>query len=99
LSYQFAVVNITNSALTGSVIWSGGNRTESIDVNGLPPASISGSKEFFPQSGDSDMWHWSERGRKYQLNCYDDDHYAVVVISEYGIGVLVTATKPDTWSW
>jgi hypothetical protein len=33
------------------------------------------------------------------LNVYDNDRYTVVVISDYGIGILVTATSPDTWKW
>lgn len=97
--HEFFVVNITNNPLKGVVIWSNGSSKYSIDVNGLEPGSISRKQAFSPQSGKKDYWSWSEKGREYQLNCYDGDRYAAVVISDYGIGVLVTSTSPDTWKW
>ncbi|MBH1970180.1 hypothetical protein FK216_03405 [Moraxellaceae bacterium AER2_44_116] len=97
--HEFFVVNLTRSALTGSVVWSNNSSEYSIDVNGLQPGSVSVKQAFAPASGHKDYWKWTEKGRDYQLNCYDDDRYAVVTISEYGIGVLVTSTSPDTWKW
>jgi hypothetical protein len=97
--HEFFVVNISSKALKGTVSWHNSDYSEAIDVNGLQPASISKTQAFTPASRNNDYWHWSEKGRDYQLNCYGDDRYAVVVISDYGIGVLVTNTSPDTWSW
>lgn len=98
-THEFFVVNITSQPLKGTVTWSGGGNSISIDVTGLAPGQASGVKQFFPTSGHNDYWRWSEKGRDYQLNCYDADRYAVVVLSDYGIGVLVTSTSPDTWKW
>ncbi len=97
--HEFFVVNITNAPLKGTVSWSNGSDKVSIDVNGLAPATMSMTRAFAPKGGARDYWNWSEKGREYQLNCYDQDRYAVVVISDYGIGVLVTNTSPDTWKW
>jgi hypothetical protein len=98
-TFEFFVVNISSQKLTGSVSWKGGGRSVSIDVNGLAPGTKSEMKSFSPQGGVTDYWQWSARGRQYQLNIYDGDRYTVVVISDYGIGVLVTSTAPDTWKW
>lgn len=98
-TFEFFVVNLTDKPLTGSVSWRGGSRSVSLEVDGLQPGTASERKAFSPQSGVRDLWQWSARGREYQLNVYDGDRYAVVVLSDYGIGVLVTATSPDTWKW
>jgi hypothetical protein len=98
-TFEFFVVNLTTKPLTGTVTWSGGSRKVPLDVNGLQPGTASARKAFSPQGGVKDQWQWSARGRAYQLNIYDGDQYTVVVISDYGIGVLVTATAPDTWKW
>lgn len=98
-SHEFFVLNLTTSPLKGKVSWISSGNEISIDVNGLAPASISEKKAFYPSSGNRDKWRWSEKGREYQLNVYDKDRYAVVTISDYGIGVLVTDTSPDTWKW
>ncbi len=98
-TFEFFVVNLTKNPLTGDVSWKGGSRTASINVNGLQPGTASSRQAFAPQSGTRDLWHWSVKGRDYQLNVYDNDRYTVVVISDYGIGVLVTSTAPDTWKW
>ncbi len=95
-SHEFFVVNLTDIPLTGKVSW---NDAIDIDVNGLVPGTASELKQFAPKGGTADLWHYSVRGRSYQLNVYDADRYTVVVISNYGIGVLVTATSPDTWKW
>lgn len=97
--HSFIVVNLTKSPLTGKVSWDNGENEVSIDVTGLPAGQASKSADFFPSGGHNDMWHWNKKGRKYQLNCYSNDIYAVVTVSEYGFGVLVTATSPDTWAW
>ncbi|MET8278156.1 hypothetical protein [Micromonospora sp. NPDC005174] len=98
-SFDFFVVNISSETLTGNVTWTGGSRSESVDVNGLAPATMSELQSFSPQSGVNDYWQWSEKGDKYKLNVYDKDRHTAVVISDYGIGVLVTNTSPGTWSW
>ena len=98
-TFEFFVVNITSSTLTGKVTWTGGSRSVSLDVNGQQPGTASRLQAFSPQGGTNDFWQWSARGRQYQLNVYDKDRYTVVVLSDYGIGVLVTSTKPDTWKW
>ena len=98
-TFEFFVVNLTTSPLTGNVTWAGGSRSVPLNVNGLLPGTASGRAAFSPQSGVRDLWQWSARGRQYQLNVYDNDRYTVVVISDYGIGILVTATSPDTWKW
>lgn len=98
-TFEFFVVNISNKPLTGTVKWHNSSRESVIDVNGLLPGSTSSKQSFAPESGKTDYWSWSVKSKNYQLNCYDDDRYAVVVISDYGIGVLVTATSPDTWKW
>lgn len=97
--FEFFVVNISSQPLTGSVTWQNSTRQNSINVDGLEPGSVSGKKPFAPESGKTDYWTWDMKGREYQLNCYDGDSYAVVVISDYGIAVLVTDTSPDTWKW
>ncbi|MBM0275389.1 hypothetical protein [Micromonospora tarensis] len=98
-SFDFFVVNISSAALAGTVTWTGGGRSESLDVEGLAPAGMSQQQSFSPQSGKNDYWQWSEKGDKYKLNVYDQDRYTAVVISDFGIGVLVTNTSPGTWSW
>ncbi|MET8040576.1 hypothetical protein ABZU25_06885 [Micromonospora sp. NPDC005215] len=98
-SFDFFVVNISSEALTGNVTWTGGSRSESLDVDGLAPAAMSQQQSFSPQSGVNDYWQWSEKGDKYKLNVYDKDRYAAVLISDYGIGVLLTNTSPGTWAW
>jgi hypothetical protein len=104
-THEFFVLNLTDRSLTGQVMWEnnkenpGKDEKVSIAVNELQPANISEKKQFFPVEGKNDYWRYSEKGRTYQLNCYDKDRYAVVTISDYGIGVLVTATSPDTWEW
>lgn len=80
-------------------MWRGGDRSVELSVDGLKLAAISELKAFSPQGGTKDMWHWIERGREYQLNCYDGDRYVVVTISSHGIGVIPTSTSPDTWKW
>ena len=97
--FQFFVVNLSAGALRGTVTWTGGSRSAKIDVNGLRPGTVSALQSFSPQGGTRDLWQWSQRGGTYQLNVYDDDRYTAVVISDYGIGILVTATAPDTWKW
>jgi hypothetical protein len=97
--HEFFVVNLMSTPLAGTVTWHNSSSSFSIDVNGLAPGATSRKQAIAPQSGKKDYWNWSERGRDYQLNVYDDDRYAVVTISSYGIGVLVTATSPDTWKW
>jgi hypothetical protein len=98
-TFEFFVVNISSSELRGTVSWTGGSRKDSIDVTGLKPGAISRMQTFSPQGGVRDLWRYSERGRDYQLNVYDGDRYTAVVLSDYGIGVLVTSTSPDTWKW
>ena len=98
-SFDFFVVNISSETLNGTVTWTGGSRSQSITVDGLKPGTMSEHQSFSPQSGAKDYWQYSAKGRKYQLNIYDADRYTVVVISDCGIGVLVTSTSPDTWSW
>lgn len=98
-TFEFFVVNITSGELTGNVTWTGGSRSVPIDVTGLKPGEVSQKKSFSPQGGTKDLWQYSGRGRQYQLNVYDGDRYTAVVLSDYGIGVLVTSTSPDTWKW
>ena len=95
-SHEFFVVNARSGALTGSVSW---NDEVSINVDGLKPGQISDKANFTPKSGVSDRWQWSEKGRSYQLNVYDNDRIAVVILSDYGISVIVTSTSPDSWKW
>ncbi|NHB94092.1 hypothetical protein [Photorhabdus cinerea] len=95
----FFVVNLTNENLRGQVIWSNSENTSTLDVSGLRPGTASFLQGFYPASWKTDYWQWTERGRKYQLDCYGSDIYVVVVISYYGISVLPTATSPDTWQW
>ena|SRR5438105_1873149 len=97
--HEFFVVNITTGPLDGKVYWEGGGTKEEVDVSGLQPGQVSKLKTFSPQSGTKDWWKWSERGRSYQLNIYGGDRYVAVTISNYGIGVIPTATSPDTWGW
>ena len=97
--FEFFVVNISNSALTGTVKWHNSSRESVLDVNGLQPGSTSIKQSFSPESGKSDYWIWSGKDGDHRLNCHDNDRYVAVVISNYGIGVLVTDTSPDTWKW
>jgi len=97
--FEFFVVNISSEPLIGTVKWFNNSRESAIDVDGLEPGSVSKKQPFAPESGKTDYWRWDKKGRDYQLNCYDEDIFAVVVISDYGIGVLVTDTSPDTWKW
>jgi hypothetical protein len=98
-TFEFFVVNISSNPLTGTVKWHNSSRESSINVNNLQPGNSSGKQSFSPESGKNDYWTWSVKGGDHKLNCYDNDRYAVVVISDYGIGVLVAATSPDTWKW
>lgn len=98
-THEFFVANLTTSALTGTVKWHGGDDSQEISVAGLQPGTCSALQSFYPTGGTRDLWSWSERGREYQLNCYEHDRYVVVTISNYGIGVLPTDTSPDTWKW
>ncbi|WP_387462749.1 hypothetical protein [Photorhabdus sp. RM323S] len=98
-SHYFFVVNITNKILTGDVVWNNSGNTSALNIDGLYPATASLLQEFYPESGKTDYWQWTKRGRKYQLDCYDNDIYVAVVISDYGIGVLPSGTSPDTWKW
>ncbi|WP_052845050.1 hypothetical protein [Streptomyces sp. NRRL S-31] len=79
--------------------WEGGGGQAAIEVKGLQPGQASPLKGFDPQSGKVDWWKWSERGGWHQLNIYGGDRYVAVTLSNYGIGVLPTATSPDTWKW
>ena len=97
--HEFCVLNVSTKPLKGSVSWIAGGNKVSINVNNLQPCAVSARKEFSPMSLHRDQWHWSEKGRKYQLNCYKKDRFAVVVISDYGLSVIVTATAPDKWKW
>lgn len=98
--FKFFVVNIGSSNLTGTVKWTGGGRSASINVSGLAPGSKSDMTDFAPQGGVNDYWNYSAKGSTtYKLNVYDNDNLTVVVISNYGIGVLVTSTSPGTWAW
>nr|WP_321225706.1 hypothetical protein [uncultured Psychroserpens sp.] len=94
--YEFFVVNVRSGELKGTVSW---NNEVSINVNGLKPGSISQKQVFSPKGGIPDTWQWSEKGRSFQLNAYGDDRLAAVVISDYGISVIVTSTSPDSWKW
>ncbi|GAA3929833.1 hypothetical protein GCM10022244_43520 [Streptomyces gulbargensis] len=98
-TFEFFVLNLTKEPLKGTVSWNGAGRTVDMDVNGLEPCAVSQRAAFSPERGRDDMWSWSERGRQYQLNCYDGDRYVVVTISDYGIAVLPTKTSPYTWEW
>ncbi|MFF4762636.1 hypothetical protein [Streptomyces sp. NPDC001292] len=97
--HQFFVVNVTTGPLDGKVYWEGGGSQAAIDVQGLQPGQASRLESFSPKSGSKDWWKWSERGGWNQLNIYGGDRYVAVTISNYGIGVLPTATSPDTWKW
>ncbi|GAB1335675.1 hypothetical protein ACE1SV_22650 [Streptomyces sp. E-15] len=98
-THEFFVVNVTTGPLDGKVYWEGGGGQAAIEVKGLQPGQASPLKGFDPQSGKVDWWKWSERGGWHQLNIYGGDRYVAVTLSNYGIGVLPTATSPDTWKW
>lgn len=98
-THEFCVLNLTQKPLKGNVSWIAGGNSVPINVNGLKPCTLSERKQFTPMSMHRDTWKWSERGRKYQLNCYKKDRFAVVVISDYGLTVVVTGTAPDKWKW
>ena len=98
-THEFFVLNISSKPLHGKVSWLAGGNEVSINVNGLAPCSISKREMFAPMAMHRDLWRYSGKGRKYQLNCKASDRYAVVVISDYGLSVLVTGTSPDTWKW
>ncbi|MFI9161068.1 hypothetical protein ACIGXI_09780 [Kitasatospora aureofaciens] len=97
--HEYFVVNVTTGPLDGKVQWEGGGGTRELDVSGLQPGKTSALKDFDPQSGSKDWWKWDQRGRWYQLNCYGGDRYVAVVITNYGISVIPTATSPDSWKW
>lgn len=97
--HEFCVLNLTSKPLTGTVSWLSGGNEIPINVNGLAPCTLSERKAFTPMGGHRDLWKWSGKGRKYQLNAYKTDRFAVVAISDYGLSVLVTSTSPDTWKW
>ncbi|MBS9425756.1 hypothetical protein [Photorhabdus caribbeanensis] len=98
-NHYFFVVNLTNENLIGDVIWSSSGNTSTLNVDGLHPATASLIQEFYPESWKNDYWQWTAKGRQYQLNCYDNDIYVAVVISDFGISVLPTGTSPDAWKW
>lgn len=97
--HEFCVLNMTTKPLSGKVSWLAGGNEVSIDVNGLKPCAVSARQQFAPMSLKRDQWKWSKRGRAYQLNCKATDRFAVVVISDYGLSVIVSSTSPDTWKW
>jgi hypothetical protein len=102
LSYNkhfFFALNITNRPLKGKIKWTNKDYTEVLSVDGLEPGHISEKMAFSPSSGHRDIWSFDKKGSKYQLNVYGDDVYTVIVISDYGLGILPTATSPDTWKW
>lgn len=98
-THEFCVLNLTAHPLKGKVSWLSGGNEVAIDVNGLKPCTLSARKNFAPMAMHRDLWKWSAKGRKYQLNCKANDRFAVVVISDYGPSVIVTSTSPDTWKW
>lgn len=98
-AHFFLVVNLSDAPLSGRVMWQSASHEVALDVEGLAPGGVSKLQPFYPSGGHNDYWHWSQKGRKYQLNCYDRDRYAVVTISNYGIGVLPSETSPDSWKW
>ena len=97
--HEFYVVNITTGPLDGKVYWEGAGAQVAIDVKGLEPGKASKLGSFSPQSGSRDWWKWSERGEWRALNIYGGDRYVAVAISNYGFGVIPTATSPNTWKW
>lgn len=110
--HEFKVINLTTSNLAPGSIVRWNKRvpllgtvvdTEFQDVSGLAPFVLSTSKVIRPSTGFNDDWGFWENGvvknREFQLNVRTTDRYVLVTISDYGFGVIVTHTSPDTWQW